>query len=117
MEEQEEEEEEGGGGGGVDEKMKGTGGEVKENSRLEERGWNRNVWREWRLNSGRWAGGFLLLFTVHVNLFFSSSYFKPEPQSPNLDDLPCGEYIMNATLLSVDHNALQGNLFPVSARA
>lgn len=71
MEEQEEEEE-GGGGGGVDEKMKGTGGEVKENSRLEERGWNRNVWREWRLNSGRWAGGFLLLFTVHVNLFFSS---------------------------------------------
>lgn len=51
------------------------------------------------------------------SLLLQCSYFKPEPQSPNLDDLPCGEYIMNATLLSVDHNALQGNLFPVSARA
>ena len=47
----------GGSGGGADEKMKGTGGEVKINSRLEERGWNRNGWREWRLNSGWWAGG------------------------------------------------------------
>lgn len=35
----------------------------------------------------------------------------------DLDDLPCGEYIMNVPLLSADHNESQGNLFPVSTRA
>lgn len=54
-----------------------------------------------------------MLYTGHVNPFFCIA----EPWSSNLDDLPCSKYIMNATLLSVDHNTLQGNLFLASARA
>lgn len=46
---------------------------------------------------------------------------KPLPrllsQTSDLDDLPRGERIANVPGLSVDHNAAQGNLFLMSARA
>lgn len=38
-------------------------------------------------------------------------HFKPQPSPSNLDDLPRGESIMNATLLSEDQSTLQGNLY------
>lgn len=77
---------------GEEDKMKGAGGNVKINTTVKSRGGKRDGRRE-----GVGGGE-----CFHRHLYYSR--FKPEPRSspPNLDDVPCSEHIMNATLLSVD---------------
>lgn len=77
---------------GEEDKMKGAGGNVKIDTTVKGRGGKRDGRRE-----GVGGGE-----CFHRHLYYSR--FKPEPRSspPNLDDVPCSEHIMNATLLSVD---------------
>lgn len=93
--------------------MKGSGGDVKINTRFEEKRWNRKGKREGETRCKVKRGELFLCYSVVVK-FFHGSYFKPELW---FSLQPCGEYIMNVPLLSMDHIESQDNLFPVSTRS